>query len=62
MTVYRRFYLCDREEEVAELPVEDAPGSAALVAEGGGFYVLNHGRAWCRTDQALGTGGGLWKS
>ena len=34
MTVFRRLYLCDTEEDVAELPVSDAPGSGALVAEG----------------------------
>ena len=62
MTVYRRFYLCDREEEVSELPDGDAPGSAALVAEGGAFYLLNHGRVWCRADRALWGGGFLWKS
>ena len=62
MTVYRRLYLCDRVEEIAELPVEDAPGSAALVAEGGAFYLLNHGRAWCVADCALLGGSGLWRS
>lgn len=62
MTVYRRFYLCDCAEEVARLPVEDAPGSVALVAEGGAFYILNHGRVWCRADQALWGGGYVWKN
>ena len=61
MTVYRRLYLCDREEEIHELPVEDAPGSAVLVAEGGALYLLNHRRAWCPADRAL-LGGGLWRS
>ena len=62
MTVYRRFYLCDEAEEVAELPVEDAPGSAALVADGGAFYLLNHRREWCAADGALRGGGNLWKN
>lgn len=62
MTVYRRLYLCDTSEDVAGLPVEDAPGSGALVAEGGGFYLLNHKHAWCSAPGASGMGGGLWKS
>lgn len=62
MTVYRRFYLCDSAEEVADLPVEDAPGSAALAAEGGAFYILNHKRTWCRSERGLWGGEGLWKN
>ena len=61
-SVYRRFYLCDEAGEVDGLPVEDAPGSAALVAEGGAFYILNHRRVWCRADPASSGGGGLWRS
>jgi hypothetical protein len=62
MTVYRRLYLCDSEEDIPALPVTDAPGSGALVAEGGRLYLLDHGRAWKRADAAAGMGGGLWKS
>jgi hypothetical protein len=61
MTVFRRLYLCDTEEDVAELPVSDAPGSGALAAEGGGFFLLNHRREWKRAHTAA-LGGGLWRS
>lgn len=62
MTVYRRLYLCDTEEDVTTLPAEDAPGSGALVAAGGEMYLLNHNRVWCRASGACGMGGGLWRS
>jgi hypothetical protein len=62
MTVYRRLYLCDTEADIPTLPVEDAPGSGALVAEGGGVYLLNHARVWCSAPGACGMGGGLWRS
>jgi hypothetical protein len=62
MAVFRRLYLCDTEEDIPALPVTDAPGSGALVAEGGRLYLLDHGRAWKRADGAAGMGGGLWKS
>lgn len=58
MTVYRRLYLCDAAEDLALLPTEDAPGSGALVAAGGEFYLLDHRRVW----QAAGLGGCLWRS
>lgn len=60
--VFRRLYLCDTEEDIPALPVTDAPGSGALVAEGGRLYLLDHGGAWKRADGAAGMGGGLWKS
>lgn len=62
MAVFRRLYLCDRGEDIAALPVEDAPGSGALVAEDGSFYLLDHGGCWRRVDAALGLGGCLWRS
>ena len=62
MTVFRRRYLCDREEDMATLPADDAPGSGAIVAEGGSFYLLDHGGAWKRADAAVGLGGCLWRS
>ncbi len=46
MTVYRRVYICDTEADIRELPREDAPGSAAVVADGGALYLLDHGRMW----------------
>ena len=61
-TVFRRLYLCDTEEDISALPVTDAPGSGALVADGGGFCLLNHAGAWKRADAAAGMGGSLWKS
>jgi len=62
MTVYRRLYLCDTEADLAELPLDDAPGSGALIADGGGFYLLDHGRSWRLANPAIGMGGCLWKS
>ena len=61
-TVFRRLYLCDTAEDVAALPVTDAPGSGSLVAEGGAFYLLDHSRVWRRADAAASMGGGLWRS
>lgn len=69
MTVYRRLYLCDCAEDIADLPAEDAPGSGALVADGGDMYLLDHARVWRRAGHAAlsaasvsGMGGNLWKS
>ena len=62
MTVFRRLYLCDRREDMPTLPVDDAPGSGAVVAEDGSFYLLDHGGCWNRADTAMGLGGCLWKS
>lgn len=62
MTVWHRLYLCDGEADVATLPVEDAPGSGAVVADGGGFYLLDHSRVWRRADGAVGIGGCVWRS
>jgi len=61
-TVFRRLYLCDTEEDLAILPVTDGPGSGALVADGGAFYLLDHSRAWRRADGAVAMGGCLWRS
>lgn len=61
--VFRRLYLCDAPEDLPALPVTDAPGSGALVADGGAFYLLDHGKVWRRADAAASSvGGGLWKS
>lgn len=62
MTVYRRLYLCDGEEDVAALPRDDAPGSGALVAEGSGFYLLSNSRTWCSCPRLFTMGGCLWRS
>ena len=62
MTVYRRLYLCDGADDLTALPAEDAPGSGALVAEGGMFYILDHNRRWREAPAAAGLGGCLWKS
>jgi len=61
MTVYRRLYLCDTEADLAALPIEDAPGSGALVARGGGLYLLDHSRVWQAAGSAAGWGGCIWK-
>ncbi len=61
MTIYRRLYLCDSAADLAELPTDDAPGSAVVVADGGGVYLLDHRRTWCAAGQfSPGAGGGLW--
>ncbi|MBP3667856.1 MAG: hypothetical protein J6K29_12510 [Clostridia bacterium] len=62
MTVFRRLYLCDTEADLEALPVADAPGSGALIAEGGGLWLLDHARTWRRANSAAALGGGLWKS
>ncbi len=63
MTVYRRLYLCDRVGDIDGLPADDAPGSGALVADGGALYLLDHERYWCYAGEAGGMlGGGLWRS
>ena len=62
MTVYRRLYFCDTSEDLESLPTEDAPGSGALVAAGGEFYLLDHSRTWQAADSATGLGGCLWRS
>ncbi len=58
--VFRRLYLCDREADMEVLPAYDAPGSAAVVAEGGGQYLLDHAHRWCRADGILSMGGDVW--
>ncbi len=45
-SVYRRAYLCDEAEDLALLPVSDAPGSMAYVIASGEAYLLDHGKAW----------------
>ncbi len=62
MTVYRRVYLCDTVEDVPALPVEDAPGSCAIVADGGEGYLLDHGKIWRPAPGLGGMGGSLWRS
>ena len=61
-SVYRRLYLCDTPTDLATLPAEDAPGSGAVVAAGGGFYLLDHCHNWNRADLAVGLGGCFWIS
>ena len=62
MSVYRRLYLCDTARDVSELPVSDAPGSGALVAEGGALYLLDHGGRWREASAMAGMGGFVWKN
>lgn len=62
MTVYRRLYLCDEAEDVAMLPCTDAPGSGALVADGGALFLLNHRGRWLPCGGGHGWEGSLWKS
>ncbi len=60
-TVFRRLYLCDTEDDILLLPSDDAPGSAAVIAAGGGCRLLDHGGVWRNADapRAL-PGGGVW--
>ena len=62
MTVYRRVYLCDTHGDLVLLPVEDAPGSCAIVADGGEVFLLDHGKIWRSAPGMPGMGGGLWRS
>jgi hypothetical protein len=55
-------YLCDTAADVSELPVSDAPGSGALVAEGGTLYLLDHGGRWREASAMAGMGGFVWKN
>ena len=61
MTVYRRVYLCDTAEDVSHLPVEDAPGSCAVVADGGCVFLLDHGKVWRSAEGLGGVGGYVWR-
>ncbi len=61
-TVFRRLYLCDAASDTEALPVTDAPGSVAVVADGGGCWLLDHAGVW-RAAEGLRIGGGaLWNS
>ena len=62
MSVYRRLYLCDTAEDVSELLVSDAPGSGALVAEGGALYLLDHNCRWREASAMTEVGGCIWRS
>ncbi len=60
-TVFRCLFLCDGEADIPALPVTTAPGSGAVLAAGGGFYILDHSGVWQRADDARSLiGGGLW--
>ncbi len=59
-TVYRRLYLCDTAADVKVLPQEDAPGSLAVVADGGDLCLLDHSRTW--RPAGSGQGGVVWRS
>ena len=45
-TCPRREFILDTEEDVQNLPESCAPGSAALVADGGAIYLLNASGEW----------------
>ncbi len=63
MSIYRRLYLCDGQADVVALPTEDAPGSTAVVADGGAMYLLNHAHTWCEAGRwTWEPGGGVWRS
>ena len=62
MTVYRRLYLCDTELDMRGLPVDDAPGSCAVIADGGQLFLLDHRKCWRRATGLQGMGGSLWRS
>lgn len=62
MTVYRRLYLCDTLADLGTLPTDDAPGSGALVADGGRMFLLDHDKTWRAAGGLSGIGGSLWRS
>jgi hypothetical protein len=40
------YYLCDYENDVANLPIDKSPGSEAVVIETGNVYMLNSQHEW----------------
>ena len=50
-------YIVDTDADIASLHIDDAPGSAALVAENGNIYVLNCQHEW-KQQGGGNTGGG----
>ncbi len=61
-TVYRRCYLCDGATDIDTLPREDAPGSAAVVADGGALFLLDHSRTWRRAGHIGGREVSGWRA
>ncbi len=60
-TVFRRLYLCDAEADIPAIPASDAPGSMAVIADGGACWLLDHAGAWHRADGlCFLAGGGVW--
>ena len=39
-------YICDTNEDIDLLPLDDTPGSSALVIDSGALYILNSSHEW----------------
>ena len=44
----RKEYICDTDADIANLPKDDNPGSAALIAANGNLYILNCQKEWIK--------------
>lgn len=49
-------FIVDLKSDLADLPIDGAPGSKALVIETGDIYILNNEKVWVLLPQA---GGGI---
>ena len=51
-------YICDTNTDIDLLPLDDAPGSSALVIETGDIYILNSSHEWKQQGYSAASGGG----
>ena len=50
-------FIVDLETEIAELPVDGAPGSFAFVIENGNRYMLTNSKEWKQLPNTASSGG-----
>ena len=51
-------YICDTNADVDLLPLDDTPGSSALVIDSGDLYILNSKHEWKQQGGGSSSGGG----
>ena len=51
-------YICDTNADIDLLPLDDVPGSSALVIETGDIYILNSSHEWKQQGYSAASGGG----
>lgn len=51
-------YICDTNADVDLLPLDDVPGSSALVIDSGDLYILNSKHEWKRQGSGNGSSSG----